>query len=414
MDRENVLWTVERVTRASLVAFLLIMSIPHTAALQSILLVLAVTGTIAEGTLTGSNPLKRTVFDIPILCYSIIILLKTFTSIDVHYSIETLMSEFLKCLVIFYLVTANMNSQRYVNRLLITMLISLSIASVVGLFGYLEGSLIKSTRAISYFGSFGRAAFFTSMLFPIALGRFMVIRGWWKAVLLGVVMAVSIAFMLMTLSRGSWISTLTALFLLTAVKDRRMFVILMIVIFIIPWFLPAQILDRAQSMFLIRDFQDNTTFGDRAWLWQSAMDMIRERPILGAGYGSRIFFRIYPDYIYSRSSGIVFENAHNLYMQMTVELGLLGLSAFGVILITAGVTIFRLIRKHPGPEYEGHLLGIMGSLTVFVMYSLTTYRYENEIALLFWYLLACIAGLHRLIIPGSGETEPGRIPEEAL
>jgi O-antigen ligase len=408
MDRESILWTLERVTRGSILGYLFTMSIPHTTALRSIFLALALLGTLTRGILTRRNPLHRTVFDIPIIIYVAVILFKTFTSIDVAYSLEMVSEELLKYLAIFYLVNANMDSPRYIERLLLFMLASLMLVSFVGTVGFLEGSLIKSTRATSYFGSFGRAAFYTSMLFPIALGRFLFTRKWWRFASLGFIMAVSIAFMLLTLSRGAWISTLAAVFLLTAIKDRRMFVVLLIVIFIIPWFLPTNVLDRAQSIFQITDIDNNAAFGDRAWLWLSAWDMISERPLLGAGYGNRIFSRIYPDYIYSKSSGTIFANAHNLYLQILVEMGIVGLAAFLLLLFTAGWQIFRLLRKHPGPIIEGHLLGIAGGLTAFVLFSITTYRYENEIALMFWFFLACTSCLQRQIKAYSPDVESER------
>ncbi len=394
MNRERYIWIIERGLRGIVLIFLLTMSIPHTAALQSILIALSVLGMVARAILQKQFPTFHTPFDFAIFIYTAVILLKSILSIDPGYSTQIVRNELLLQLLIFYLTITVMNNSRYINRLATAMLISMFFVAGIGLIGYFQGSLVKHSRAVSYFGSFGRAAFYVSMIFPIALGKFFFTRKWLHAVIFGLLIATSIGFMLVTLSRGAWISTLAALFLLTALKDRRMIIVLLIAIILVPWFLPTNVLDRVISIFQVKHWESNHTLGDRLWLWRSALDMIRDRPWLGAGYGNRIFYRLYPDYIYSHASGTIFYNAHNLYLQLIIETGIIGLLTFLGIVGTALILILKLLMKHPAPDEEGLLLGITGSLTVFLLFSFTTFRYEHEIGFLFWFMLGMIAGMY--------------------
>ncbi len=148
---------------------------------------------------------------------------------------------------------------------------------------------------------------------------------------------------------------------------------------------------------------DTEAFGDRVWMWRSAVLMIKERPLLGAGYGNRIFQRLYPDYIYSQSSGMIFENAHNLYLQIVLETGFLGLLSFMTIVVMIFWLILIQFRRKPLPMVESQLLGIAGSFAVFLIFSFTTFRYENEISVLFWILAGCVVSLHRFRFPLSSE-----------
>ncbi|HPQ39982.1 MAG TPA: O-antigen ligase family protein, partial [bacterium] len=243
---------------------------------------------------------------------------------------------------------------------------------------------------------------FTSMVMPIALSRFLCTRGWRRTVAL-IVLLLCLAFMLVTMSRGAWISSLLAVMVLAALKDRRMLVLLLIGVLSAPWFLPPDIIERATTITKIFSIDENESFGDRIWMWRSAVQMIRDHPWLGAGYGNRIFQRLYPDYIYPQSSGIIFENAHNLYLQIIVEMGFLGLISFLSILAVIFWLIFVQFRRKPLPMIESQLLGIAGSYAVFLTFSFTTFRFENEIGILFWILAGCAVSLHRARFPLSSD-----------
>ncbi len=403
MDRTHGLFMTKRLLRSTLVAYLFTMAIPHTAAIQSSLMGIAIACVIAQTILSSQIPFKRTPLDILILVYAAIIIIRTVTSFDVDYSFNTMKKEFLKQILFFYLVSSTMHSHRYTQRLLTTLLISVGIVAGIGIFGYFEGSLIKDGRATSFFNNFGRAAFYTSMILPIALGRFLCSKGWWRTFSF-IVLLLCLAFMIVTMSRGAWISSLLAVSILAALKDRRMLVILLIGVISTPWFLPADIIERATSIMKVFQFSESETLGDRFWMWHSALEMIKDHPWMGAGYGNRIFQRLYPDYIHSRSSGIVFENAHNLYLQMTIETGLLGLFSFLALIVGIFWILLRMLCRSPDQAQEGQLLGLAGSFAVFLIFSFTTYRYENETGLLFWFLAGCAVALYRTTILNDSDT----------
>lgn len=398
MDREQTLYMSDRIMRGSLIAYLLVMTIPHTAALRSTLMVLSILGLIVRSVITKKSPIRSTPLDIPILIYAGIIILKSFISIDQGYSLTALRKEFVYQMIFFYLTVAAMNSPRYTRRVLFMLMVTVTLVAGVGLLGYLTGEMIKEGRATSFFNSFGLAAFFTSMVMPVALSRFLCTRGWRRTTAVAVLF-LCLGFMLVTMSRGAWISSLLAVMILATLKDRRMLVVLLIGVISAPWFLPPDIIERATSIPKIFSLEENESFGDRIWMWRSAIQMIKDRPVLGAGYGNRVFQRMYPDYIFPQSSGMIFENAHNLYLQIVVETGLLGLMSFFLILGVLFWLIFKQFRKKPLPMIESQLLGIAGSYAVFLTFSFTTFRYENEVGILFWILAGCVVSLHRSRFP---------------
>ncbi|MBN1878852.1 O-antigen ligase family protein [bacterium] len=400
MTREDTLFISDRIMRGSLILYILVMTIPHSAAIRSGLIITSLACLILRGFLTGRFPIRTTPLDLPILIYAAIIIYKTMTSIDPSYSFSALRKEFLYQMFFFYLTVSAMDSPKYTRRIMLTLIITVTLIAAIGLTGYFSGELVKEGRATSFLTSFGRAAFFTAMVMPIVLSRFLCTRGWRRSVSL-VVLILCLGFMLVTMSRGAWISSLLAVSILAALKDRRMLVLLLIGVLSAPWFLPPDIIIRATSITRILEMEDNESFGDRVWMWRSAVLMIKERPWLGAGYGNRIFQRLYPDYIYSQSSGMLFENAHNLYLQIVLETGFLGLLSFLVIIAVTFYLIFRMLRRKPLPMVESQLLGMAGSFAVFLIFSFTTFRYENEIGILFWILAGCVVALHSARFPLS-------------
>lgn len=401
MKHERILFINEKIMRGSLILYLLIMTIPGTASLRSILMAIPPACLILQGILTKRFPIKGTPLDLPILLYAAIIIFKTITSIDPAYSIRILRKGLLYQLLFFYVTVTVMNSPKYTRRIPIVLMIAVTLVSLVGLIGYFSGDLVKSGRATSFYSSFGLAAFFTAMVMPIALSRFLCTVGWRRSIAL-LVLFVCLGFMLVTLSRGAWFSSLLAVSILAALKDRRMLVLLLIGVISAPWFLPPDILFRATSITSLEALKNNEIFGDRIWMWRSAILMIKERPWLGAGYGNRIFHTLYPEYMFSESSGVVFENAHNLYLQILIETGILGLISF--LLVIAGIfyLIFIQFKYKPLSVVESQLLGFAASFAVFLTFSFTTFRFEKEIGILFWILAGCVVSLYQSRTPLVG------------
>ncbi|MGB3976361.1 MAG: O-antigen ligase family protein [bacterium] len=401
MDHERILFINEKIMRGALILYLLIMTIPGTASLRSILMVIPLLCLIFQGIVTKRFPIQSTPLDLPILFYAAVIIFKSITSIDPGYSMRILRKGLLYQLLFYYVTVTVMSSPKYTRRIPIILMIAVTLVSSVGLIGYFSGELVKSGRATSFYSSFGLAAFFTAMVMPIALSHFLCTTGWRRTIAL-LVLVICLGFMLVTLSRGAWFSSLLAVSILAAIKDRRMLVLLLIGVISAPWFLPPDILLRATSISSLEALKNNETFGDRVWMWRSAILMIKERPWLGAGYGNRIFQILYPEYMFSQSSGVVFENAHNLYLQTLVETGILGLTSFFIIVMGIFYLIFIQFRYKPLPVVESQLLGFAASFAVFLTFSFTTFRFEKEIGILFWILAGCVVSLYRSRSPLSG------------
>ena len=131
----------------------------------------------------------------------------------------------------------------------------------------------------------------------------------------------------------------------------------------------------------------------------TSMRMIAARPVLGLGVGryydsSALFLSPEMAWTYA------FQNAHNYFLQMAAELGLVGLVLFLSVIGTVIVRSVRAIARTPGDvRLLGCALGVGAMLTT----CLTGHPLLlDEVAFPFWMLLGLVTALSGSTLIGAG------------
>lgn len=135
---------------------------------------------------------------------------------------------------------------------------------------------------------------------------------------------------------------------------------------------------------------------DRLTMWQAALGMIRDRPLLG--HGVNTFMANYLDYWVGGERQPRY--AHNCYLQVAAETGLIGLAAFLSLL---GWILWRLcavLQQRP-PDEQMLLLGILSGLLAFLLQAgVDTNFYAMRQAALFWVMAGFGLGVSAAQEPG--------------
>ncbi len=195
--------------------------------------------------------------------------------------------------------------------------------------------------------------------------------------------------MLFSLTRGVWIAYLAVLLLLGVIRGRKTLLGVAIGSIVLGLFLVGAgsgVRERAVS---ILDLRENL---GRSRIWQANLDMIRERPLLGWGYGNYKKFR---DSYYERyPQADTTAHAHNNFLQIAVAGGLLGLGAFVYlfwVILRKGWQIYRFLPATAEP-LRSIVLGAVLAVVGFLLGGLTQYNFgDAEVAIMLWATVGVIA-----------------------
>jgi putative inorganic carbon (HCO3(-)) transporter len=150
---------------------------------------------------------------------------------------------------------------------------------------------------------------------------------------------------------------------------------------------------------------------DRWFMWQAAWGMIRTRPLVG--HGLNTFMANYLRYWVGGEQQPRY--AHNCYLQMWAETGLIGLVAFVWLLAQMGLYLFREVRRTADGPLRALLAALIAGLVGFLAQAgIDTNFYSLRHAVLFWMLAGLALGLaERIRMSSSHESSAVREPGSA-
>ena len=161
------------------------------------------------------------------------------------------------------------------------------------------------------------------LLLPLVLALMLTAKRWqWKVVCAGVFCVGGMA-MAMTYSRAGWVGLACAMAVFVFLWKPKLIPAFAVLCLLAIPFLPATVLNRILT---ITNTQDSST-SSRVSLYRAALEVIRRSPLTGAGLGTAATqeyireFNLYHD-------KAPFVHAHNFYLEIWIQMGLLGVTAF--------------------------------------------------------------------------------------
>ena len=203
------------------------------------------------------------------------------------------------------------------------------------------------------------------------------------------------AALIFTWSRGAWVALAVALIWVLLLYSHKTlpFVFLGILAFAAAFvFLPETFASRVIS---IVTFSDSSTIY-RVHIWQGCASLIREVFLSGVGVGSEAFSAAYlPHALPGIESA---PHAHNLMMQIVIEMGVVGLLVFVIMIVTVVRVTFTLFAKcRMNHSASLHALGFFGALVALLLHGMTDYIWYNyRIFMLFFMLIGLLAASRRI------------------
>lgn len=371
---------------------------PFLPTMAVLLLVLLSLGTIFLKAVTDKNfVFKHSKVNIWIFLFILVYLFSTLTSLSTveNRNIFMLTVSF----ILFYFVVINeIDSKKKLKGLLYIFIISATIASIYGLYQYAFGDLYSQAwldknmfedikmRVYSTFENPNVFGEYLLLVIPIIIGMLFDEKGIFKKFLLLGMLGINSFALVLTFSRGCWLGILFAIAILAVVLDRRFILLGILFLVIAPFILPESIINRFTSIGNMND----TSTSYRVAIWMGTIAMLKDYWFSGIGLGITSFNKVYPIYAYS---GTTAQHSHNLFLQLMVENGIMGLIMFGGIMYYFyKETIISICKKK-----NILLVGIISGMFGFLIQSMTDHTWYNyRVVLIFWMILAFGISLARL------------------
>ncbi len=343
----------------------------------------------------GKRVLKFEVLDIMLLLFLILVFFSGLISVGGRAS---LYEAILCCVLMFsyYLVANMMRTETWVRRCLLALVSSATIVSIFGIveyfFGELSSAWLDTTyfvdikgRVTSFFDNANVLAFYLVMVFPFALVLFERCKRR-KEKFLSLVSILSIILcVVFTWSRGAWIGILAELLIYLLIRTRKTVKLIFAAVLalpLMPMVLPENVMRRFMS---IGDISDSSTYY-RLLTWKSSLRAFSDNLFGGIGYGNSAFERVYPSYAYAGIEGT--EHTHNLFLQIGLGMGIVGLLVF---LVTVILFVQKGYLFVTGAERDENVNATAASVTAIIaaliMGMFDYIWYNNRILFLFFVIM---------------------------
>jgi O-antigen ligase len=328
---------------------------------------------------------------LPLLIFLGAILLSLAVTLSLQYSLK----EVLKWLEVLgiYLFVVNVFGKQEAKAIILLILLAGISQALLGIYQFFgrvgpEGFLLfdRFMRAYGTFEQPNPYGGYLGLVLPLAYSLSLGARGRGEGIrdkgsislvtLSATGLVLMLAAMLMTWSRGAWLGFIAAFVVMNVVRSQRaaaLFTLALVLLgFVIVMgglqLLPEAIIQRFLDFLPFLGGVDlsrveitpaNFAVIERLAHWQAGCDMFSEHPWLGVGIGN--YEPVYPAYALPRWDEPL-GHAHNYYLNIAAEAGLVGLSAYLILWVAVFWQAWRAVRRTSG-YWQGVAVGILGILT---------------------------------------------------
>ena len=380
--------------------------------------------------------LLKSPLNLPILIFYLAILISLFQTNSLYDSFNELVL-WGSYLLLYFIVISLINNKKWIYILLKIVILSASIAAIYCIFQFYGLDFLfwrKVGGRGSLFSTFGNPNYLAGHLaavIPLVFVLFFLQENKFKKIFLEFVIVILYTSLLMTLCRGAWIALFGSIAVMlgaiyffkrnefTFFRKNKTWIISLILILLIISIVystpnplnPVElnVTQRAVSVTEIGSSSMQTRF----IIWLSSLETIRQSPLWGRGIGTY-------GINYPLSQGAVLEqeryqkyipytnksiNAHNDYLHIGAEVGIVGLAVFLWIIFAFYKNTLIGLLKAQNRERIFLLIGFIGGVTALLVHSLFSFPFHViQNGMLFWLIL----GLSVVVIKRLEEFEESK------
>jgi putative inorganic carbon (HCO3(-)) transporter len=222
---------------------------------------------------------------------------------------------------------------------------------------------------------------------------------WWRRLSGSLLVLAAVAGLVFTYSRGAWLGTGVGLLILLPVLGRGFWLVLGAVL--LGPVLVGMVTSAGAVLSRVDSFAaagSDPALMERLEIWGMAFRLVAEHPLLGVGLGNfqaaygRLMVPDLPLLTYPLELP---EHAHNLFLNLAVEVGLVGVSAFAWLLAVAFLQV-QQIKRFADWRVGVWTMGLAAGLVAISVQALVdVVVYQGFVAILFFTYLGVIDAFKR-------------------
>jgi putative inorganic carbon (HCO3(-)) transporter len=300
--------------------------------------------------------------------------------------------ELFSFMVLFLLIVDSVHSEKDIKKVVNCLLLSAIIPLAVGLIQILNNIHISmavepSHRIYSTLTHPNAYAFYLVIVSVLTISLLMGERDLTKKTKYFILMGFLLISLTYTFTRGAWLGLVFAIFILGLLRHRRLLIFLPLVIGFLIFYLPF-IVERFQSLFN-PDLQQYSSVAWRIRIWTSSIPYFLAHPIFGNGFGSFILVGYQIDNWFAA--------AHNDYLRILVETGVVGFLGFIWILLSLGGIGVKAFKNSANSYHRNITAGFTALLGAYMLMSFSDNLFNNGgIQWYFWAYAGVVTAIYRI------------------
>ncbi len=269
----------------------------------------------------------------------------------------------------------------------------LSSATLVSAYGLIEYIFSFGMQADGLLNSFFKPANYVAMLIvPIiilGLGYFLSLPTNKQKTAMGLLLGINVTSLVFTQSIGGFLGialgVLTLILFIPQTKKRQQ----AIKFYLLLSFLAAALLFTTPKIQRLIHSPQTSSLATRSQIWQTATALIKEHPIKGIGLGNfESPYRQTVARLFKAPLEWEVVKAHNLYLNLWLEMGLLGLIWFFVLIFYFGKELKKILTNiSPSAKIWWQLAGSSAALVSILTHGLVdTPYFKNDLSIVFLFV----------------------------
>ncbi|WP_010246056.1 O-antigen ligase family protein [Acetivibrio cellulolyticus] len=344
-------------------------------------------------------------FDFSLVLFMLIVALSWITSINRGLSFNFLLIN-MTCFLFVILIVSSIKNEKSLGAFVEIILAGITVISLYGLWQFASDSVRfdpSLTNVKLNEGMPGRVyatvfnpnnfAEILIMMLPFYVAVILNAKTFVKKAIFSLMGLSALAVLFCTGARSAWIAFAVSALVFTFFKNKRLLPLMMVVGIIAVPFLPQHVYRRIQTLF---NLSKDTSAQYRVKIIQTSWPMLKDYVLTGVGLGTDVFMDIVGKYKLYTSKVPV--HTHVLYMQIWIEMGIMGILSFVWFLFrTVKSSVTSVLEKSNVYFTNVLIAGISSLLGILTMAAVEYIWYYPRVMLFFWVDVAIVLSVLSII-----------------